>query len=513
VGVVTSGYDEWVRARTPSLLRFAYLLSGDAETTDVLVTGALGRVASGWTRLVRTGDPDREAWAAVVSACPGRAAPVPVPVGGASDDVTLKLRPAFAALSVRRRAAVVLRHAEQRPDTEIGDVLGCSGTIVRAQLARAHDVVRDRLGPRTPNNQELGRRLAAALASWADEAPSSLQQDPPTTSDEGRPRRRGGVLAALAVIALLGTITIVDHAASTPAGVITYPHLSTPPTWRAESYDGVEVQVPGTWGWGGAPFRSDLFAHHLGACGADTAAVQSPTDSSSYISSATGFVGRPAMLSDVCVPWGADGVFPSGDALWFGSPLPVGVRAVSTGIVAETRAVGTQHVTVFADSSQLRRQILGTAHTVGVDAYGCPTDGVEQPTPGGVTPSGVRPTSISVCVYSQDTGTTALQWSGEVGTAAARAYVDAVRTAGETGPGDCGSNPSGQWVALGVHGSPGIRWDVVDLACDRILTGGDRVMLSAADAKPWAVPGARAYVFAGNAVPADLRGLFHAPPG
>jgi hypothetical protein len=403
---------------------------------------------------------------------------------------------------------VVLRHAEQRPDTEIGDVLGCSESVVRGQLARAHDVVRERLGKGAPT-EGIDRSLAAALASWADEAPSSLQHDPPTATDVVRPRRRAGGLAALAVIALLATITVVDHVTSTPSGVITYPHVATPPTWRTESYDGVEVQVPDTWGWGGAPFRSDLFAHHLGACGADTAAVQSAADSSPYISSATGFVGRPAMLSDLCVPWGADGVFPSGDAVWFGSPLPVGVRAVSTGTVAETRAVGTQHVTVFADSSQLRRQILGTAHTVGVDAYGCPTDGVQQPTSTSVT----RPSAISVCVYSQDTGATALEWSGEVGADAARAYVDAIGSAGGTGPGDCGTNPSGQWVALGIHGSSGIRWDVVDLACGRVLTGRDHVLLSAADVKPWALPGVRAYVFAGTAVPGDLRGLFHAPLG
>jgi hypothetical protein len=219
------------------------------------------------------------------------------------------------------------------------------------------------------------------------------------------------------------------------------------------------------------------------------------------------------MLSNQCIPWGADGLFPSGDALWFGSPLPVGVRAVSTGIVAETRAVGTQHLTVFADSAQLRRQILGTARTVGVDAYGCPTDGVQQPTSSGSARSDAAPNAISVCVYSQDTGATALEWSGEVGADPARAYVDAVRAAGTAGPGTCGTNPSGQWVALGIHAGSGIRWDVVDLACGRILAGGGHVALSAGVVKPWAVPGVRAYVFAGAVVPRDLCALFHAPLG
>ena len=51
---------------------------------------------------------------------------------------------------------------------------------------------------------------------------------------------------------------------------------------------------------------------------------------------------------------------PSTDAVWFGSPLAVGVKNVGS-VVAETRAIGGQHVTVFSRESALRRQILGTA--------------------------------------------------------------------------------------------------------------------------------------------------------
>src|SRR5262249_52161420 len=153
-----------------------------------------------------------------------------------------------------------------------------------------------------------------------------------------------------------------------------------PHSWRYESYAGVQVQVPATWGWGGAPMRSDIFEgkNSLGSCGSSTAAVQSPEDSAAYISLQTGFTGRPTMMSDICVPWGAAGVMPRGDALWFASPLDVGVKSVG-GVVAETRAVGSQHVTVFSTSSALRRQILGTATAVDTDANGCPTQAVVRP--------------------------------------------------------------------------------------------------------------------------------------
>ena len=107
------------------------------------------------------------------------------------------------------------------------------------------------------------------------------------------------------------------------------------------------------------------------------------------------------MMSDACVTWGSDGSMPTTDALWFASPLAVGVEALGP-VVAETRAIGGQHVTVFSGESALRRQILGTAQVVDTDANGCPRSAVQRPTPG---PAGLTPSSLSVCVYSQDTGT------------------------------------------------------------------------------------------------------------
>jgi hypothetical protein len=218
----------------------------------------------------------------------------------------------------------------------------------------------------------------------------------------------------------------------------------------------------------------------------------------------TAFTGRPVMMSDLCIPWGADGAVPGGNALWFASPLEVGIRTLG-GRVAETRAVGSQHVTVFSDSSALRRQILGTATTVDTDANGCPTRAVVRPTGG--TP-GMHPESLSVCVYAQDTGTATLLWSGQLPGHVAEEYVDAVR-ASPLAPGECATTPSGTWVALGLHGSDGTRWDLVDLTCSRIRSvGGAQVALTPATVTAWATGGVTAYVPEPLNAGADLQPYF-----
>jgi hypothetical protein len=294
--------------------------------------------------------------------------------------------------------------------------------------------------------------------------------------------------------------------------VIRYPAPDVPQTWRYESYAGVQVQVPATWGWGGSPIRADIFHGEgsLGSCGTALAAVQSPEDPGSYISPMTGFTGRPVAMSDRCMSWGSDGVMPTGDALWFASPLAVGTKDVG-GIVAETRAVGDQHVTVFSDRAALRRQILGTATLVGdADANGCPTRPVLRPEAG---PTGLRPTSMSVCVYSQDSGTAVLLWSGRVQRQAQR-YAGIVDTVSAAAGARCPATPAGAWVALGLRADDGARWDIVDLSCSRIRLADDQqAPLTPGTVREWAQGGATAYVPAPRAIDPALRGYFRSPAG
>jgi len=52
------GFGEFVAARSPSLLRTAWLLTGDAHLAEDLVQAALARTWSGWRRLHPDGDPE-----------------------------------------------------------------------------------------------------------------------------------------------------------------------------------------------------------------------------------------------------------------------------------------------------------------------------------------------------------------------------------------------------------------------------------------------------------------------
>jgi hypothetical protein len=177
--------------------------------------------------------------------------------------------------------------------------------------------------------------------------------------------------------------------------------------------------------------------------------------------------------------------------------------------VAETRAVGDQHVTVFAPESSLRREILGSVEHVDVDANGCPTRAVLTPTVG---PQGLEPDSLSVCVYSQDTGVTTLMYSGNLPGDTARAYAGQVAAATTKAGAGC-PTPSRRWVALGLTGDQGVRWDVVNLGCDRIQTAGDRTApLTPDTVAAWATRGVTAYVSAPEAGGDALAEYFRAPP-
>jgi hypothetical protein len=456
---MTGGFDEWAVARTPSLLAFASAVTQDPDAADAAVTRALARMRPVWDRVLRD-DPDLEVRRQVVRAC---------------------ARP--------RRAAVVLRVLEERTDAEIAEILDCSESAARRHVQRGL--------------AEAGRwRQQASVTSAHDHVvahagsgATQLLTRPPVTQaiETSLRRRRGTWAAAFAVVALVGGVAFISHETRTPAGEISYGHVDVPASWRYESYAGVQVRVPATWGWGSSPVTSEYFAgpRHLGACGSNEAYVLSPSDDSPYVSARTGFVGRPSITDDRCVPWGSDGSTPVGDAMWFQSPMAVGVEPVG-GTVAETRLVGHQHVTVFSLHQRLRRQILGSAELVDVDAHGCPTRPVTRATAG---PVGLDPTSMSVCLYSQDTGVSTLMWSGSVPAREAQAYAVALDAAtGDAADDEC-SPPTGRWVALGLHGDGGTRWDVVNLGCVRVQrAGGLSGSVTPATVLPWAYGGVTAYV-------------------
>lgn len=155
-----ASFEAYVRARTASLSRVAYLLTGDHHLAEDLVQQALLRVVGRWKQVVAAGDPDayvrrvlyhqhiswwrrRGSTTGPLAGDPRRHVPDP------SDGVvaSLAVRHALARLGPRQRAVLVLRYFEDRTEVETADILGISVGTVKSQardgLARLRTLAAD----------------------------------------------------------------------------------------------------------------------------------------------------------------------------------------------------------------------------------------------------------------------------------------------------------------------------------------------------------------------------------
>jgi RNA polymerase sigma-70 factor (sigma-E family) len=150
-------YADFVRSRTHSLLRSAYLLTGDQHLAEDLVQEALARTHRAWARLERAGNAEAYArkvmYHAQVSAwrrpkvhesLPGELPDHP----GRTDDTAetaarrVTLQRALLALSPKQRAVIVLRYVEDQTEAEAAQLLGVSVSTVKTQCARGLDRLR-----------------------------------------------------------------------------------------------------------------------------------------------------------------------------------------------------------------------------------------------------------------------------------------------------------------------------------------------------------------------------------
>ncbi|MGK5559043.1 SigE family RNA polymerase sigma factor [Actinomadura kijaniata] len=160
-------FEEFVRARTPALLRSAYLLTGDQHLAEDLVQTALARTHGAWRRLERAGNADaytrkvmyhlqvrrwqrRRFTETTLDRAAGHASPA-----GVSPDDRVDLRRALLRLAPRQRAVIVLRFFEDRSEAETAALLGCSVGTIKSQTARG--LVRLRALLAEPTNQETSR--------------------------------------------------------------------------------------------------------------------------------------------------------------------------------------------------------------------------------------------------------------------------------------------------------------------------------------------------------------------
>jgi RNA polymerase sigma-70 factor (sigma-E family) len=165
---VDAGFEEWARARTPALLRRAYLLTGQQQSAEDLVQSTLERVATAWRRI-----DDADAYARQVMyrlqvswwrrrRVRERLTDSPIDHGRADEtavvDIRLALADALRRLTSAQRCVLVLRFYEDLSEAETATALECSVGNVKSQTHKALAALR-RAAPELA--ELVGRRLPA----------------------------------------------------------------------------------------------------------------------------------------------------------------------------------------------------------------------------------------------------------------------------------------------------------------------------------------------------------------
>ncbi|TDB75670.1 SigE family RNA polymerase sigma factor [Micromonospora sp. KC723] len=147
-----SEFDSFVRARTPALLRSAYLLTGDQHLAEDLVQSALARTHRSWSRLHDTGNAEaytrktmyhlQVSWWRRRRVAESVTGELPEPRRHDGDfasqtSLRLTLRAALARLSAKQRAVLVLRFFEDRSEAEAAEMLGVTVGTVKSQTSKA----------------------------------------------------------------------------------------------------------------------------------------------------------------------------------------------------------------------------------------------------------------------------------------------------------------------------------------------------------------------------------------
>lgn len=158
------GFREFVVARSPALLRTAWMLTGDAALAEDLLQTALAKTWPHWSR-VSAGQPEayvrtvmvrtnaswrRRLWRNEKPAetlpdfSGGREARTPSAEEQTADRVLLA--EALAQLPVRQRQAVVLRYFDDLSVATVAQIMGTSPGTVKSQCAKGTDTLRSLIG-------------------------------------------------------------------------------------------------------------------------------------------------------------------------------------------------------------------------------------------------------------------------------------------------------------------------------------------------------------------------------
>ncbi|WP_380283129.1 SigE family RNA polymerase sigma factor [Kitasatospora purpeofusca] len=157
----TPDFEEFVAARSPRLLRMAWLLTGDPHLAEDLLQTALAKVWPRWEQ-ISIDRPEAYVRRVLVNShvswwrrrwhgeLPHEQLPEPPTVADPFDDVVLGqvVAAAVRALPARQRAVVVLRFFEDLSVEDTAEALGCTTGTVKSQTHRALKALRGRLPAR-----------------------------------------------------------------------------------------------------------------------------------------------------------------------------------------------------------------------------------------------------------------------------------------------------------------------------------------------------------------------------
>jgi RNA polymerase sigma factor (sigma-70 family) len=203
---VDDEFADFVRARQHDLLRAAYLVCADEQRAERLVREAFTALWVSW-RTVRDEDLDAFVRRVLYRALTSRSSRRSPSRDAGPEPPRSAVEAALAALPVRQRAVVVLRHVERRSERDTADALGISRGAVAAHeseaLRRLHELLPESADLRSgAGATDLERLLDAAAAHVAE-------RDLVRSAREGarsiRERRRRARATALAI----GTALVV----------------------------------------------------------------------------------------------------------------------------------------------------------------------------------------------------------------------------------------------------------------------------------------------------------------
>lgn len=170
------GFRDYVAARQRTLLRTAWMLTGNQHTAEDLVQATLERVWPRWQRVTRDGDPDPYVRRVMINTYSswwqrkwrGEQPTSDLPEAASGDDgfaqadLADALRRIMPTLTVRQRAVLVLRYYDDLTEAATAQALGCSVGTVKSQTAKALARLRLMDDPRVTDPRVTDPRVTEA---------------------------------------------------------------------------------------------------------------------------------------------------------------------------------------------------------------------------------------------------------------------------------------------------------------------------------------------------------------